>query len=398
MDLLQRAGWVKRALFLADRVSLVNQAVGAFKAHLPQSSPVNLVTEKDTTGRVYVCTYPTMMGLINETKGSEARFSVGHFDLVIIDEAHRSVYQKYGAIFRYFDSLLIGLTATPGEQVDRNTYALFDLESGVPTDAYELETAVADGFLVPPRVQQVDLQFPRAGIDYDSLSDEEKEQWESLDWGDDVDESSLPDKVNAAALNSWLFNKDTVDKVLQHLMEHGHKVEGGDRLAKTILFARNHTHAQFIEERFNHHYPQHQGHFARVIDHYATYPQSLLDHFSQKDNAPHIAISVDMLDTGIDIPEVANLVFFKPVYSKIKFWQMIGRGTRLCPELFGPDDDKQDFHVFDFCFNFDFFRENPAGIEGRGIVPLGTRLFRSLVDDDGSISRYRRSSKNRMVS
>ena len=160
VDLLQRAGWVKRALFLADRVSLVNQAVGAFKAHLPQSSPVNLVTEKDTTGRVYVCTYPTMMGLINETKGSEARFSVGHFDLVIIDEAHRSVYQKYGAIFRYFDSLLIGLTATPGEQVDRNTYALFDLESGVPTDAYELETAVADGFLVPPRVQQVDLQFP----------------------------------------------------------------------------------------------------------------------------------------------------------------------------------------------------------------------------------------------
>ena len=384
VDLLQRAGWVKRALFLADRVSLVNQAVGAFKAHLPQSSPVNLVTEKDTTGRVYVCTYPTTMGLINETKGSEARFSVGHFDLVIIDEAHRSVYQKYGAIFRYFDSLLIGLTATPGEQVDRNTYALFDMESGVPTDAYELETAVADGFLVPPRVQQVDLQFPREGIDYDSLSDEEKEQWESLDWGDDVDESSLPDKVNAAALNSWLFNKDTVDKVLQHLMEHGHKVEGRsyslyDRLAKTILFARNHTHAQFIEERFNHHYPQHKGHFARVIDHYATYPQSLLDHFSQKDNAPHIAISVDMLDTGIDIPEVANLVFFKPVYSKIKFWQMIGRGTRLCPELFGPDDDKQDFHVFDFCFNFDFFRENPAGIEGRGIVPLGTRLFRSRV-------------------
>ena len=250
VDLLQRAGWVKRALFLADRVSLVNQAVGAFKAHLPQSSPVNLVTEKDTTGRVYVCTYPTMMGLINETKGSEARFSVGHFDLVIIDEAHRSVYQKYGAIFRYFDALLIGLTATPGEQVDRNTYALFDLEPGVPTDAYELETAVADGFLVPSRVQQVDLKFPREGIDYDSLSDEEKEQWESLDWGDDVDESSLPDKVNAAAINSWLFNKDTVDKVLQHLMEHGHKVEGGDRLAKTIHFARNHTHAQFIEERF----------------------------------------------------------------------------------------------------------------------------------------------------
>ena len=377
VDLLQRAGWVKRALFLADRVSLVNQAVGAFKTHLPESSPVNLVTEKDKAGRVYVSTYPTMMGLIDETKGEEARFSVGHFDLVIIDEAHRSVYQKYGAIFRYFDSLLVGLTATPREQVDRNTYSLFDLEPGMPTDAYELETAVADGFLVPPRVQQVDLKFPREGIDYDSLSDEEKEQWESIDWGDDVEPGELPDRVNASAINSWLFNKDTVDKVLQHVMEHGHKVEGGDRLAKTILFARNHEHAKFIEERFNHHYPHYKGHFARIIDHYAKYPQSLIDDFSQKDKAPHIAISVDMLDTGIDIPEVANLVFFKPVYSKIKFWQMIGRGTRLCPELFGPDDDKQDFRVFDFCFNFDFFRENPQGIEAGGTLPLGTRLFRS---------------------
>ena len=226
VDLLQRAGWVKRALFLADRVSLVNQAISAFKAHLPESSPVNLVTEKDKAGRVYVSTYPTMMGLIDETDGNEARFSVGHFDLVIIDEAHRSVYEKYGAIFRYFDSLLVGLTATPSDHIDRNTYTLFDLEPGVPTDAYELETAVADGFLVPPRVQRVDLKFPREGIDYDSLSEEEQEQWESLDWGDDVDENGLPDKVNAAAVNSWLFNEDTVDKALQHLMEQGRRVEG----------------------------------------------------------------------------------------------------------------------------------------------------------------------------
>ena len=379
VDLLQRAGWVKRALFLADRVSLVNQAVGAFKTHLPESSPVNLVTEKDKSGRVYVCTYPTMMGLINETAGGEARFGVGHFDIVIIDEAHRSVYQRYGAIFRYFDSLLVGLTATPRDQVDRNTYELFDLEPGVPTDAYELEAAVADGFLVPPKVQQVELRFPREGIDYDSLSDEEQAQWESLDWGDDEDGGALPDRVNASAINSWLFNTDTVDKVLQHLMQHGHKVDGGDRLAKTIIFARNHDHAMFIEERFNHHYPQYAGHFARVIDHYATYPQSLIDDFSQKDKAPHIAISVDMLDTGIDVPEVANLVFFKPVYSRIKFWQMIGRGTRLCPELFGPEDDKQDFRVFDFCFNFDFFREHPEGIEPSGGMSLGARLFGSRV-------------------
>ena len=380
VDVLQRAGWVKRALFLADRVSLVNQAINAFKLHLPESSPVNLVTDKEATGRVYASTYPTMMGLIDDTKGSEARFGVGHFDLIIIDEAHRSVYECYREIFRYFDSLLVGLTATPREQVDRNTYELFELTPGEPTDAYELETAVSDEFLVPPKVDQVALKFPRDGIDYDSLSDDEKTHWESLDWGDDVDEHGVPTQVNAGAINKWLFNKDTVDQVLQYLMTHGHMVDGGDRLAKTILFARNHKHAEFIEERFNHHYPQYKGHFARVIDNYAKYPQSLIDDFSIKDKDPHLAISVDMLDTGIDVPEVANLVFFKPVYSKIKFWQMIGRGTRLCPDLFGPGDHKTDFRIFDFCFNFEFFRENPNGIEGSSTVPLGTRLFRERVE------------------
>ena len=380
VDLLQRAGWVKRALFLADRVSLVNQAVSAYKKHLPESSPVNLVTEKDKSGRVYVCTYPTMMGLIDETKDGQARFGVGHFDLVIIDEAHRSVYQKYGAIFRYFDSLLVGLTATPSDQVDKNTYDLFGLPQGVPTDAYELETAVADGFLVPPRVQQVDLKFPSKGIHYDQLPEEEKAHWEGLDWGDEAVVNGVPTEVSGSAVNSWLFNRDTVDKVLRHLMEHGHRVDGGDRLAKTIVFARNHDHAEFIAERFDHHYPHMRGHFARVIDHQATYPQSLIDDFSQRDKAPHIAISVDMLDTGIDVPEVANLVFFKPVYSKIKFWQMIGRGTRLCPHLFGPEQHKEDFRVFDFCGNFDFFDEKPEGIESSAALPLGTRLFRSRVD------------------
>ncbi len=379
VDVLQRANWAKRVLFLADRVSLVNQAANAFKAHLPDSSPVNLVTEKDTEGRVYVSTYPTMMGLINDTKGGTAHFGVGHFDLIVIDEAHRSVYQKYREIFRYFDSLLFGLTATPREQVDRNTYDLFDLEPGVPTDAYELEKAVHDEFLVPPKVEQVDLKFPRDGIDYDDLSEAEKEEWESIDWGDDQNGDRIPSKVNASAINNWLFNKPTVDHVLKHLMQHGHKVEGGDRLGKTIIFARNHDHAVFIEERFNKHYPKYAGNFARIIDNYAKYPQSLIDDFSQKDKAPHIAISVDMLDTGIDVPEVVNLVFFKPVYSRIKFWQMIGRGTRLCPDLFAPGEDKQDFRIFDFCFNFAFFKENPNGIEGTGGVPLGTRIFRSRV-------------------
>ncbi|MEQ1838858.1 MAG: DEAD/DEAH box helicase family protein [Verrucomicrobiales bacterium] len=379
VDVLQRANWVKRVLFLADRVSLVKQAANAFKAQLPDSSPVNLVTEKNTEGRVYVCTYPTMMGLIDESDGGTARFGIGHFDLIIIDEAHRSVYQRYREIFRYFDCLLVGLTATPREQVDKNTYDLFDLEQGVPTDAYELERAVSDSFLVPPQVRQVDLKFPREGIHYDDLSEEEKAEWESLDWGDGDEGSVAPVAVEPSAINNWLFNTDTVDKVLQHVMEEGLKVEGGDRLGKTIIFARNHDHAKFIEGRFNFHYPQFAGHFARVIDNYAKYPQSLIDDFSQKDKAPHIAISVDMLDTGIDVPEVINLVFFKPVYSKIIFWQMIGRGTRLCENLFGPGENKEHFRIFDFCFNFDYFRENPDGIEARGSEALGTRLFKSRV-------------------
>lgn len=379
VDVLQRANWAKRVLFLADRVSLVKQAANAFKAHLPNASTVNLVTEKNTEGRIYVCTYPTMMGLIDETDGGTARFGVGHFDLIIIDEAHRSVYQRYREIFRYFDSLLVGLTATPREQVDKNTYELFELEQGVPTDAYELELAVSDAFLVPPQVRQVDLKFPRDGIRYEDLSDEEKAEWESLDWGDGDDKGVAPATVNASAINHWLFNTDTVDKVLQHLMTEGIKVEGGDRLGKTIIFARNHEHAKFIEERFNFHYPHHAGHFARVIDNYAKYAQSLIDDFSIKDKVPHIAISVDMLDTGIDVPEVVNLVFFKPVYSKIKFWQMIGRGTRLCKNLFGMEQDKEHFRIFDFCFNFDYFRENPDGIEGSGGEALGTRLFKSRV-------------------
>lgn len=376
VDVLQRCNWAKRVLFLADRVSLVRQAVNAFKQHLPSSNPVNLVTEKETDGRVYVCTYPTMMGLIDETKEGIARFGPGFFDLVIIDEAHRSVYQKYKGIFAYFDSLLLGLTATPRDQIDKNTYELFDLESGVPTDAYELDQGVRDGFLVPAKATQVDLKFPRDGIHYDDLSPEEQTEWESLDWGDRGDGEQAPRQVDAAAINRWLFNKPTVDEVLRILMEEGHKVEGGDRLAKTIIFAKGHHHAEFIQERFDFNYPHLKGSFARVIDNQVKYAQSLIDDFSMKEKDPHIAISVDMLDTGIDIPEVANLVFFKPVYSKIKFWQMIGRGTRLCENLFGPGFHKADFRIFDFCFNFAFFKENPEGLGGGNPEPLGKRLFK----------------------
>lgn len=373
-DILMRCNWAKRVLFLADRVALVNQAVNAFKKHLPDSSPVNLVTEKNTEGRVFVSTYPTMMGLIDDAFDGQRRFGVGHFDLIIIDEAHRSVYQKYRAIFEYFDSLLVGLTATPKDEIDHNTYGLFDLESGVPTDAYALDDAVSDGYLVPPKAVSVPLKFQREGIKYDDLSEEEKEQWDALEWDED---GNTPDAVDAAALNKWLFNIDTVDKVLAHLMTKGQKVAGGDRLGKTIIFAKNNDHADFIADRFNINYPHYKGHFARVITYKTEYAQSLIDDFSNKEKGPHIAVSVDMLDTGIDVPEVVNLVFFKVVRSKTKFWQMLGRGTRLCPDLFGPGENKQFFYIFDYCQNLEFFSQNPDHSEGSATESLTTRLFKA---------------------
>jgi type I restriction enzyme, R subunit len=390
-DVLMRCHWVKRVLFLADRVALVKQAVNAFKKFLPGSSPVNLVTEKDAQGRVYVSTYPTIMGLIDESSEGQKRFGVGHFDLVIIDEAHRSVYQKYRAIFEYFDSYLVGLTATPKDEIDRNTYSLFELETGVPTDAYGLEEAVKDHFLVPPKSVSVPLKFQREGITYDELSEDEKEEWDALEWNEEGD---IPDRVEAAAVNKWLFNNDTVDKVLEHVMTRGAKVANGDRIGKTIVFAKNHDHAVFIAERFDKNYPQYKGAFARVIDFQVEYAQSLIDDFSNPVKAPHIAISVDMLDTGIDIPEVLNLVFFKLVRSKTKFWQMVGRGTRLCPSLFGIGKDKECFYIFDYCQNLEFFSQNPETTEGASGESLGKRLFKARIELISALDEVPGSGKN----
>ncbi|MGC0143916.1 DEAD/DEAH box helicase family protein [Pseudactinotalea sp. Z1732] len=378
VDQLMKAGWVKRVLFLADRNALVRQAVGAFKEHLPAATTVNLVTERDGEGRVYVSTYPTIMNLINEADDDATqaqRFGPGHFDLVIIDEAHRSVYAKYGVIFDYFDAILVGLTATPKDEVDYNTYRLFDLEEGVPTDAYSLEDAVADGYLVPPKGVSVGTKFLRRGIRYDELSEDEKDQWDVLDWG----EGEAPDEVGAEELNRFLFNTDTVDKVLETLMTRGYKVAGGDRIGKTIIFAKNQRHAEFIAERFDINWPGYAGHFARTITHASPYAQQLIEDFATPTKAPHIAISVDMLDTGIDIPEVVNLVFFKTVWSKSKYWQMIGRGTRLRPDLFGPGADKTDFLVFDFCGNLEYFNQDLPGSEGSIQKSLTQHLFEARV-------------------
>ncbi|MFB7877093.1 DEAD/DEAH box helicase family protein [Nocardia sp. NPDC056064] len=378
VDLLAKADWVKRVLFLADRQALVNQAANAFKAHLPGLTPVNLLTDKSETGRVYVCTYQTMMGLAQEYDSAGVkRFGPGHFDLVIIDEAHRSVYQKYGALFTYFDSLLVGLTATPRDDIDHNTYQLFHLEDGMPTDYYDLDDAVAENHLVPPTVVEVPLRFPTRGIRYDELSEAEKQEWEAIDWA--ADDDDIPDEIAADDLNKFLFNADTVDKMLETVMDFGLKVPGGEHIGKTILFARNTKHAKLIAERFDILYPHYRGGFASIITSQADNAQSLIDAFEKPDTAPFLAISVDMLDTGIDVPAVVNLVFAKTVRSKTKFWQMLGRGTRLCKDLFGPGHDKTGFVVFDLGRNVEYFNQNLPTAEGRATVSVREKVFRQRV-------------------
>ena len=389
VDLLSRCQWVKRVLFLADRVSLVKQATKEFNKHLPNAGIVNLLESPDGQGRVYVSTYPTMLNLINDDKSDTRPFGVGHFDLVIVDEAHRSIYAKYGAIFDYYDSYLVGLTATPKDEIDHNTYGMFQLQRGVPTFAYTLEHAIEDKYLVPPKAVSVPLKFQRQGIKYDELSEEEKAQWDELDWGED----GPPDEVDPAALNQWLFNEQTVDLVLQHLMTKGERVASGDRLGKTIIFAKNNRHAEYISERFDINYPEYKGHFARVITYKTEYAQSLIESFSVKEKEPHIAISVDMLDTGIDVPEVLNLVFFKLVRSKTKFWQMIGRGTRLCPDLYAPGQDKKFFYIFDFLQNLEYFAENPEATDGASTESLDARLFKARLELIASLDTSAGSNK-----
>ena len=375
IDFLSKANWAKRILFLADRNALIHQAKTNLNDYLPNLPAVDLTKEKeDESSRIVFSTYQTMINMIDgETDGDNRFYSVGHFDLIIYDEIHRSVYNRYKAIFKYFDGIRIGLTATPKSEADRDTYSLFNMEPNNPTYAYELDQAVNDGFLVPPKAISVPVKFQRSGIKYAELSEEEKLKYEEQ-FTDPIT-GEFPDEIDSSALNSWLFNTDTVDKVLGHLMQNGIKVEGGDKLAKTMVFARSHKHAKFIEERFNKQYPQYKGEFLKVIDYHEEYRYDLLNKFKGKQNMPQIAVSVDMLDTGIDVPEVANLVFFKPVRSSAKFWQMIGRGTRLCKDLFGFADDKKEFVIFDFCENFEFFNNKPKGFEGTSGKSLSQRLF-----------------------
>lgn len=398
---LLNAGWIKNILFLADRNSLVTQAKRNFVNLMPDLSVTNLCEEKENyNAHCVFSTYQTMMNCIDDIKDEDGKlFTSGHFDLVVCDEAHRSIYNKYKDIFTYFDAPLVGLTATPKDDIDKNTYQIFELENGVPTYGYELAQAVKDGYLVDFMSVETTMKFIDQGIVYDELSEEDKAEYEETF---EDENGELPERINSSALNTWIFNEDTIKQVLHILMTDGNKINYGETLGKTIVFAKNHDHAEKILEVFNKEYPHLSKNgqcFAKVIDNYMTYAQSAIDEFSDPKKMPQIAISVDMLDTGIDVPEVLNLVFFKKVMSKAKFWQMIGRGTRLCPGLLD-GEDKNKFYVFDFCGNFEFFRisngkptANMMALQG-AIFNLEFQIAYKLQDIDYQIERLIEYRKN----
>lgn len=353
-DLLSRAKWAKRILFLCDRRELRRQADNAFKEFLP-SEPrvfVSRRTASDRNKRIYLATYPAMMKCFES-------FDVGFFDLIIADESHRSIYNKYRDLFLYFDAMQVGLTATPRKLVDFNTYRMFGCENKKPTAFYSLRQAIENDppYLVAPRVVKITTKFQREGIRYKQLTDEQKQQLEAQ--AADAEEFDY----SSSDLDRWLFNKDTSRSILRNLMENGIRDASGSLPGKTIVFARNHKHAVHLAEIFAELYPKYGGHFCRVIDNYDPKADSLIDDFKDPDHELTIAISVDMLDTGIDVPQVVNLVFAKPVRSYVKFWQMIGRGTRLCENLFGEGQDKTEFVIFDHGGNFDYFEEDYVEVD-----------------------------------
>ena len=377
VDVLFKSNWIKRVLFLADRNALVTQAKNAFAEHLPELSSIDLTREKENnTTRLVFSTYQSIINKIDHERFDDKRFyGIGHFDLIIVDEAHRSVYNKFGVIFDYFDSLLLGLTATPKKEIDHNTFDLFECSDGNPTFAYELEDAVRNKYLVPYKNINLSTTFMREGLKYKDLSEEDRAKYEE-EFRDDAT-GLFPEEIQNSAFNSWLFNKDTIHKILDSLFAHGLKIEGGDKLGRTIIFANNQNHADFIQKCFVERFPQYPSGFMEVIHNQKSHSDSLIlafcDHFEE--NLPQVAVSVDMMDTGIDAPRVLNLVFFKRVRSYAKFWQMIGRGTRLCPDIFGIGQDKEYFLIFDTCGNFEFFDEEKHGVEARAVKSTTQQIF-----------------------
>lgn len=378
VDILTRNQKVKNVLFLADRTALVKQAKRNFAQLLPDMSLCELsaLGDKDYTARLVFCTYQTM---INYIDAEDKRFSTGRFDLIIIDEAHRSIFNRYGSIFKYFDSLLVGLTATPKDEVDANTYHIFGCEAGIPNYDYSLDDAIHDKYLVGYTVRNRSSKILSEGINYKLLSNEEREQLEEYLTETESDLPTPDFNIPGNEIYKYLFNKDTCRKVIGELMQWGLRVEGGETMGKTIIFAYNHKHAQMVVDAFHELYPNYPSNTCQLVDYQTKYGDDLVLKF-EGDPEFRIAVSVDMLDTGVDVPAVLNLVFFKKIRSKIKFVQMIGRGTRLCEDIFGPGKNKSSFQIFDYCGNFEYFDLHPEGKPGKEMLTLSQRLFNVRLD------------------
>lgn len=371
-ELMIRAKWAKRILFLCDRRELRKQASDSFDEFLP-SEPRVLVTRAtagDRTKRIYLSTYPAMMKCYQD-------FDPGFFDLVIADESHRSIYNRYRDLFRWFDAYQVGLTATPVKFIHRNTYSLFGCENEDPTSNFTYEEAISHDppFLCPFKVVKVTTKFLRGGMKY-----REMPKWQQEQVDEQVEDSESVD-YEKEQISRQVFNRDTDKLILRNLMENGIRNADGTRLGKSIIFARNHAHAKQLVEIFDELYPQYGGDFCVRIDNYEPRAEQLIDDFKSTDGSKNltIAVSVDMLDTGIDVPSIVNLVFAKPVKSYAKFWQMIGRGTRLCKNLFGPGKDKSEFLIFDHWGNFEYFDELKEEAEPSRSKSLPEQLFEARI-------------------
>ena len=386
-DVLMRNGWVKNILFLADRTSLVRQAHKNFAKLLPHATTCILneltgTSMGEKNARIMFSTHQTM---INYIDSEEKEFSVGRFDLIIVDEVHRSIFGKYKSILSYYDALMVGLTATPREDDDKSTYDLFHLDTGLPTFEYTQSEAVADRYLVPEQVLSRTTRFLNEGIRYESLSVAEQSELDPV-WKYEKAAADIPDEVDYSRdigreeIFKYIFNKGTINQVIIDLMDNGLKVNGGELIGKSIIFAYNHHHAELIVDCFKELYPALGDEYCQLIDNTVNYAQDLINRFEERGKMPQIAVSVDMLDTGIDVPDILNLVFFKPVRSKIKFIQMIGRGTRLSEAIFDDGSDKEFFYIFDWCGNFEYFGKKENGAEPVKSISLTERLFGLRVD------------------
>ncbi len=369
---LMKGGWVERVLFLVDRIALRDQALDEFKAHLPDEPRWPREGDRSIARdrRIYVSTHPTMLNIIN---GDKDRLSPHFFDLIVVDESHRSIYNTYQDILNYFNAIVLGLTATPTDVIDHNTFTLFECEDGVPTFAFSYDEAVnhTPPYLCRFQVMKILTRFQQEGINKRTVSLDD--QLQLFRDGKDIEEISF----EGTELEKSVTNHGTNVLIVREFMEECVKDGDGVLPGKTIFFCVSISHARRIERIFDTLYPQYGGELAKVIvsDDPRVYGKGgLLDQFKKQD-MPRVAISVDMLDTGIDVREIVNLVFAKPVYSYTKFWQMIGRGTRLLDEKNKKPwcPGKEMFLILDCWDNFEYFKIKPKGKEITQQIPLPVR-------------------------